>query len=82
MKIARFLVLIVIVMSWMSCGKRHVQIDRETRRMIDTVASKEIAAIRPQLDSICALKHDSLVTVMSDSILRTRREEIRKILGK
>lgn len=65
-----------------SCGKRHVQIDRETRRMIDTLSSHEINLLRPVLDSLCVTKLDSLVATMSDSVLMARKEEMRKLLGR
>jgi hypothetical protein len=65
-----------------SCGKRHVQIDSQTRRTIDTTASRQIYVLRAEMDSLCELKTDSMVRVMSDSILDVRRQEIRKLLGK
>jgi len=64
------------------CSKRHVQIDRDTRRMIDTIASRKFTALRPLMDSTCQGKMDSLVSVMTDSVLLERREEMRKLLRK
>jgi hypothetical protein len=65
-----------------ACGKRHVQIDRDTRRMIDTLASAEIQILRPVMDSLCTQQLDSLVRTLRDSVLAERREEMRKLLGK
>ena len=64
------------------CGKRHMQIDRETRRIIDTTAAREIVTLRPLMDSLCQTKMDSLVSTMTDSVLTERRNEMRKLLGK
>ncbi len=65
-----------------SCGPRTVQIDPSTRRTIDTLAAQQIQALRPDLDSLCIVKTDSLIAVISDSILVVRREEMRKLLGR
>lgn len=74
--------LIVCAGLQLSCGKRHVQIDRETRRMIDTLAAHEINILRPVLDSLCLMKMDSLVASISDSVMTARKEEMRKLLGR
>jgi hypothetical protein len=65
-----------------ACGKRHVHIDRNTRIAIDTLVSQEINELRPMLDSVCALKMDSLVASMRDSVFEARQEEMRKLIGK
>lgn len=64
------------------CGKRNVQIDRETRRMIDTLMVRELNVLRPQMDSICRFQLDSLVATLRDSVLEARKAEMRKLLGK
>jgi hypothetical protein len=64
------------------CVKRQVRIDREMRHSIDTLASMEINALRPLLDSLCLQKTDSLVASLRDSVMMARREEMRKLLGK
>ena len=66
----------------LSCGKRRVQIDRETKRAIDTLAASQIQAMRIEMDSMCILRMDSLVAVKSDSVMNARREEMRKLLGR
>jgi hypothetical protein len=63
-----------------SCGKREVQIDRETQRIIDTIAAKQIAGLNAEMDSICALQFDSLVQVKYDSIMKDRLAEIEFLL--
>lgn len=84
MKILRFLCLVVMLSCFLfnSCGKRRIQIDRDTRRMIDTLAAHEINILRPQMDSLCRFQMDSLVATLRDSVLSARREEMRKLLGK
>lgn len=72
---------ILLLMSISSCGKRHVQIDRDTRIAIDTLVSHEINLLRPVLDSLCVLKMDSLVASMRDSVFDARQEEMRKLIG-
>ena len=74
--------IVLVSLSITSCGKRHVQLDWETRRAIDTLAAKQITVLRTQMDSLCKAKTDSLVQAMSDSIIQVRREEILKLLGK
>ena len=83
MNLFRTMILLIICsMMLICCGKRHVQIDRDTKRAIDTLAAKQANAMRPVLDSICQLKMDSLVATMSDSVMMARREEMRKLLGR
>lgn len=82
MTILRLFVIITIACLCMqSCGKRRIVINRDMRRTIDTLSARQTYALRPVLDSVCVLKTDSLVSVMTDSILVVRREEIRKLLG-
>ena len=83
MKILRFLCLLAMLSCFLfnSCGKRRIQIDRDTRRMIDTLAAAEINILRPQMDSLCRLQMDSLVATLRDSVLTARKEEMRKLLG-
>lgn len=64
-----------------SCGKREVQLSRDMRRAIDTLAAREINVLRPQLDSLCAVWFDSLVTEAADSILDVRIIERQTLIG-
>ena len=82
MTLPRILCIVLLALCLSGCGKRRIAIDRETRRTIDTLAAREIYALRPALDSVCQLKMDSLVTVMRDSILLERRRDIQKLIGK
>lgn len=80
----RFICLVacILCLTLQGCGKRNVQIDRETRRMIDTLTAHELNILRPQMDSMCRLQLDSLVATLRDSVLEARKAEMRKLLGK
>jgi len=84
MNLLRFIcfVAFVLCLVFPGCGKRNVQIDRETRRMIDTLTAHELNILRPQMDSICRFQLDSLVATVRDSVLEARKAEMRKLLGK
>jgi hypothetical protein len=82
MTLLRSVCVVLICAVWCGCGKRRVAVDRETIRIIDTLASREIFALRPVLDSVCQVKMDSIVSVKRDSILQERRKEILKLIGK
>lgn len=84
MNLLRFIFLLAFLSSvaFTGCGKRNVQIDRETRRMIDTLTSRELIILRPQMDSICRFQIDSLVATMRDSVLEARKAEMRKLLDR
>lgn len=43
--------------------------------MIDTLYAQRIDSLRKVWDSLCTSRHDSLVRVATDSIIRIRREE-------
>ncbi len=77
-----YCILFMICAATMSCGKRHMQLDHETRRAIDTLAAKEINVLRTEIDSLCKYRMDSLVLAMSDSIVAVRRKEIQQMIGK
>lgn len=78
-----YLVLLMIISAMVSvesCGKREVRIDRETQRIIDTIAANHIAELNAEMDSICALQFDSLIQVKYDSIMKDRLAEIEFLL--
>lgn len=71
----------ILALSWGGCAKRTVKLDRDMLRAIDTIAAKQINVLRPQLDSLCDARFDSLVAVAMDSIMVVRQLERAKILG-
>lgn len=73
-----FLVL-VSCLSTTSCERRPEPLNRQTIRMIDTVAVKEIQKLRIELDSICDANFDDLVKSYMDSIKEVRLDEIRSL---
>lgn len=64
----------------LSCGKREVEIDRETRTVIDTIAAKEIRLLNEELDSLCTAKFDRMVLQVLDSILAVREREVQSYI--
>ena len=78
----RVLISIIICAVLGSCGTRQVRIPNATKRAIDTLAAKDIVVLRPQLDSLCDLRQDSIVQAAMDSIIERRSLEISKIVKK
>jgi len=72
----------LILLGMGSCGKRTVQLDRDLRKAIDTLAAKQINILRPELDSLCDLRFDSMVAASVDSIMQVRQSERTSIIGK
>ena len=61
-----------------SCEKQEnirIKLTARERALIDTMYTKRIKDLRPVWDSICTNQHDSLITVLLDSIIRIRKEE-------
>lgn len=79
MKSVISILFLLLVLS--SCGTREARIDRKTRNAIDTIAAREIIALRPVLDSLCELRKDSILEVAVDSIVKRRELEVQKIVG-
>jgi len=75
-------VILLLVLFFISaCGKREVRIDPGTKRKIDSTAAKVVNAMRPELDSLCLLRHDALMEAAIDSIVEQRELEMRKMVG-
>ena len=64
------------------CERRAKRPNLATRRAIDTASSRQILEVRPELDSLCGLRTDSLVDVYMDSIIERRQLELQKMVGK
>lgn len=61
-----------------ACKKREevrIKLTSRERALIDTMYLERVQKLRPMWDSICASKHDSLLEIALDSIIRVRREE-------
>jgi len=59
-----------------------MRITYEERKLIDSFYRKEVALLRPQLDSLCDLRFDSLVNIAIDSIFVERKEEEKRVREK
>lgn len=56
--------------------------DKEARDVIDSISTERINVLRPELDSLCDIWFDSLVTVAMDSIMEVRQMERQIIISK
>lgn len=59
------------------CEKRPEPLDRDTIKMIDTMATREIKQLRVEMDSICALKMEEYVRFYVDSLVTARLADVK-----
>ncbi len=52
----------------------------QERRLADSLLQEEIKMLKPQLDSLCDLRFDSLMQLALDSILEERKQAMEKQL--
>ena len=74
-----FFVILLAIPEW-GCQKKPIEIDRKTRRVIDTLAEKQIKILRIEMDSLCTLNFDKYVQEYVDSIRVVRIEEIKRMM--
>lgn len=55
-------------------------LNSKDREQIDSLYKLEVKALKEETDSLCATKHDSLLQVITDSIMSLRRAEIERQL--
>ena len=72
----RFVLFLLAGLFLFSCTNRPVTPNKDSRRAIDTIFQKEIIALQPGMDSLCAKLSDSLYPIAVDSILNDRRMEM------
>ena len=65
-----------------SCGKDEIKMTPKIKTHIDTTYRNEVRVLATELDSICDMRFDSLVSVAKDSILKIRLKERKEKLGK
>jgi hypothetical protein len=77
----RLIVLCVVMIIFLSsCTTRQVTPSRASRRAIDTIFQQEILLEQPKWDSMCLHWHDSLFTLVVDSILTVRQHEMNELV--
>ncbi len=78
-----YLILLFVILlafpEW-GCDKRPIEIDRKTRRAIDTLAEKQYKLVRIEMDSLCDLNFDTYVQEYVDSIRTVRLAEIKRMM--
>ena len=72
---------LLLTCSWfgIACGgsetQTKVRLTQKERVRVDTLYTREVKVLRPQLDSVCDASFDAMVDRMVDSIIKVRREE-------
>ena len=72
------LMLSIVTLGLTACENEQgvtARLTSRERTRIDTLYSLEVTELRPQWDSLCEVRHDSLVAFAVDSIVRVRAEE-------
>lgn len=80
MKLLNFVILIVLVVSFIQCEREDYTLDKKKQLYIDTFSTRLIKGIGVEMDSLCDLNHESYVKDAVDSILNARKKEIEKML--
>ena len=65
----------------LSCGEEPpLTLSWEERSLVDSLFKAEVNKIRPEVDSICDMRFDSMVNYYKDSLWTDRIEEIQRQL--
>ncbi|MEM9837166.1 MAG: hypothetical protein AAF828_11725 [Bacteroidota bacterium] len=77
MRIAVYLITLFLLASCGDADSKDItlRLTSQERRQIDTLVTRQVKAIRPYYDSICAADFDQMVAAAMDSILQRRLEE-------
>lgn len=70
------IVLILLLHPVTGCEKRPEALDRDTIRMIDTMTTKEIQRLRPELDSLCETRTEDYIRYYVDSLVSARLKDV------
>lgn len=70
------IILIVLLQPVTGCEKRPEPLDRDTIKMIDTIATKEIQRLRPELDSLCRARTEEYISYYVDSLINARLKDV------
>lgn len=81
MKQASVFILPLFALFLLSCGEEPpLTLSWEERTLADSLYKAEVVRLRPQMDSICDTRYDSLVNYYKDSLWADRIEEIKEQL--
>jgi len=76
----KFLLLLSLLLL-LSCGEEPpLTLSWEERSLVDSLFKVEVTRLRPELDSLCDTRFDSLVSYYKDSLWTDRIEEIKRQL--
>lgn len=76
------LALSLAICLWQGCSgdtAEQFNLTYQERALIDTIYLTEVSKLRPQLDSLCLVRNDSLTKRLLDSLLIERRAEEAKL---
>lgn len=72
--------LLTVILLLTACKEQDRPLDARTRAQVDTLAEHAIRDYRPEADSLCALRYDSLFNWAFDSIMEIRLEQKRALM--
>ncbi|MBK7409267.1 MAG: hypothetical protein IPL49_07015 [Saprospirales bacterium] len=77
----RVILLSLFLITLSACGEETpLTLSWEEKSLVDSLYKEEIARIRPELDSLCDSRFDSLITFYTDSLWTDRIQEINRQL--
>ena len=77
----RIILFCLCIIALSACGEdTPLTLSWEEKSLVDSLYKDEIGRIRPQLDSLCDSRFDSLVTFYKDSLWIDRIQEINRQL--
>jgi len=75
------LLLLAILFSQSACFEEPIMLNKQDKKLIDSLYNAERKARMVELDSLCDLHFDGRVQGAVDSIMEKRLEEIRRLKG-
>lgn len=68
--------LVLIACFAFACTTSPVTPSRNSRQAIDSIFQRKIVFLQPEMDSLCALRHEQLFKITVDSMLSSRQLEM------
>lgn len=73
--------IVMLLAIWaLACTSRQVEPTRQSRKTIDTLFQAQVLVLQPKMDSLCQVTFDSLFQASVDSILKERKQEMKKLM--
>ncbi len=76
----RLCLAIISTAMFYACGGNNAPLDADTRMIIDSTATAQVARARVELDSLCVVAERSQMAHLVDSIKKVRLQEIEEQL--